>query len=240
MNISDYKYKIELHAHTKPCSSCSSTSPENMVKYCKEAGCDAVAITNHLQPHWHISNFNSKKELMDKFLWDYRETKRIGDMEGLTVILGVEVHLAENNNDYLIYGIDEDFIGTAAEYLHADLKTLYTELKDDKNVFIHAHPFRNNMTRMPDEYLDGIETFNMHPGHFGNVSRVCQYAKEHDFKITTCGSDFHDVPNHGLALLRTKTLPKDSFELAELLKSRDYLFDISGNIIIPYGFNGEL
>ena len=50
MNVNDYKYKIELHAHTNPGSGCSSVSPERMVAVHKKSGCDAVVITNHFEP----------------------------------------------------------------------------------------------------------------------------------------------------------------------------------------------
>ena len=40
----------------------------------------------------------------------------------------------------------------------------------------------------------------------------------------------------GMVALRTKTLPEDSFELADILKSRDYVIEIGGNMIFPYGY----
>ena len=236
MNVEEYLYKIELHAHTNPGSSCSSVTPEKMVAIHKQIGCDAVVITNHFQPDYFYKNFNSKQELIDKYLEGYRKTYEIGQREGLTVLLGMEIRVAENSNDYLVYGIDDEFIGKASEYLDKNLELLYKNLKNDRNVIIQAHPFRNGMTEMPKEFLDGIETFNLHPGHNSRVGMASSYVKENNILITTCGSDFHDEPNYGLALLRSKTLPRDSFELAELIKSRDYLFDISGNIVIPSGF----
>ena len=59
--------------------------------------------------------------------------------------------------------------------------------------------------------------------------------KKQGFKIVTAGSDFHEinVGYEAVAALRTKTLPNDSFELAKILKSGDYLFNVAGSIIIP-------
>ena len=51
--------------------------------------------------------------------------------------------------------------------------------------------------------------------------------------IKTCGTDFHHEGHQGLGATLTKTLPEDSVGIAEILKSRDYLFDVAGNIIIP-------
>ena len=85
MNIQDYKYKIELHAHTKPVSGCSSIRPERMVEIIKELGCDAVVITNHCRT-------GSDKNFAEHYLNDYRRTKEAGDKCGLNVILGMELY----------------------------------------------------------------------------------------------------------------------------------------------------
>ena len=87
---------------------------------------------------------------------------------------------------------------------------------------------------MDASLLDGAETFNMHPGHNAAIGLSVKYAKENGLTITTAGSDFHhlNVKHEGVSALRTRTLPKDSFELAELLKQGDYLFEIGGEAIV--------
>ena len=47
MNIKDYKYKIETHAHTKPMSPCATLKPEEVIKKYAEIGFSAITITNH-------------------------------------------------------------------------------------------------------------------------------------------------------------------------------------------------
>ena len=37
-------------------------------------------------------------------------------------------------------------------------------------------------------------------------------------------------------MIRTKFKPKTSFDIAEVLKNGDFLFDIGGNIVVPYNF----
>ncbi len=224
MNIKDYKYRIELHAHTSPVSGCSSVSPERMAEVHKELGIDAVVITNHF--------YNSQN--MDEYMDSFYRCKKRGDELGVTVILGMEYN--GSGNDYLVYGIDEEFVRAAHKYASGDYNEFYDNMKNDKNIMLHAHPFRGPWRDLGDDRLDGIEIFNLHPGHNSRIGMAARYFKEHNLKIAICGSDFHDEPNYNMALLRTKTLPKDSFELAELLKTRDYLFEISGNIVVPYGF----
>ena len=42
-----YKYRIELHAHTTPASVCSEIPPKQMVETYKDLGYDAITLTNH-------------------------------------------------------------------------------------------------------------------------------------------------------------------------------------------------
>lgn len=240
MDLDKYKYKIELHTHTWPCSGCSSISPQKMAQIHKELGYDAVVITNHMQHGcFNMSKFASREEMLSKYMNDYYEARDEGDRIGITVLLGAEVNLSENRNDYLVYGVDEEFIVKASENLDKPLSEFYKVVKTDKNVIIQAHPFRPNMVRMPKEYIDGLEVFNLNPNHNGAVGIAAKYAAEEGYDLTICGSDFHNEPHQDVAAIKTKILPSDSFELAALLKSRDFLFDFSGNIVIPRGFAGK-
>ena len=104
------------------------------------------------------------------------------------------------------------------------------------SLFIQAHPFRNDMVTVDPSLLDGIEVFNLHPNHNSRVGIASLYAKENKLSVITAGSDFHhkDRKHEGVAALRTKYLPEDSFGLASLLKAGDYLFEAGrNNIIIP-------
>ena len=53
MNIKDYKYKIETHAHTSPMSPCADFTPEEVIK--KYAAdfmfCGIFFITNYYISH---------------------------------------------------------------------------------------------------------------------------------------------------------------------------------------------
>ena len=90
------------------------------------------------------------------------------------------------------------------------------------------------MTMCNPELLDGAETFNLHPGHNSRIGIAVRYAAENGLKITTAGSDFHhpDRGHEAVSALRTKDLPKDSFHLAKILKSGDYIFEVGENNIV--------
>lgn len=249
MDINDYKYKTELHAHCNPGSACSDVTPERLVELYKQKGCDAVAITNHIHMR-HVGRYceasyfyecaQDKRQMTKMYLEGYRRAYEAGKAVGLNVLLGMEIcFFDENGNDYLVFGIDEDFIEKSIYYMDKTLADFYSAMKNDKNVIIQAHPFRNDLLPMPKEYIDGIETFNLQLSNDSKVGFACRHAFENNISITTCGSDFHHEEDCAAAIMRAKTLPKDSFELAEIIKSGDYLFDLSGNIAVPFGFKGE-
>lgn len=235
MNIKElakeYKYKIETHAHTFPMSPCADFSPQEVIEKYAKLGFDAVVITNHF---YSYSFSGDKKEIANKrFLDDFYKAEEAAKKYKLKVIFGMEIHFSDSNNDYLLYGIDQNDLDILYDLTFTDYKTFYETFKNDRNVILQAHPFRPNMVLQEPELLDGIEVFNMHPGHNSKIGIAAQYAANHPHFIKTCGTDFHHEGHQGLGGILTKTLPKDSFEFAEILKSRDYLLDISGNIIIP-------
>lgn len=230
---SKYPFKLELHAHTSPVSLCGHVSPEDTVKAYADVGCDCLVITNHLNPDWLEGD---PDERAAEYLDDYYRAKARGEELGVHVILGVEVRFTENSNDYLVYGVEPDDIAKIIPFIDKGIAEFYRGFKTEKNLILQAHPFRKNMVLAPVDSIDGIEAFNCHPNHNSKIAVAARYAKEHGF-VYTGGSDHHDTEQEALCVTRVKKLPADSFELAEILRSRDYLFDISGNIVIPYAYD---
>ncbi len=231
--ITDYKYRMELHAHTSPASACSQISPKEMVDTYKGIGYDAVVITNHF--NYQPSDV-SKEDYIDRYLYDFEQTKLYGDQMGIKVYLGAEIRFTDSNNDYLVYGVDRAMLSEIYDLLPLGLENFRKNYSMQGSTFVQAHPMRDGMDEIDSSLLDGIEVFNMHPGHNSRVGMVSVYAKKNNISIITAGSDFHHPGrNHeGVAALRCKELPKDGFALADLLKSDDYLLEIGrNNIIIP-------
>ena len=163
MRISEeYRYKTELHAHTKPVSLCSEITPEEIVRAYYEYGCDTLTVTNHLNPDWTPSR-------TDEYLSGYYDTKKAAEGTGMNVVLGVEIRFTENANDYLVYGVSFGDIEKMIRLIPYGITEFYKEIKTRENIILQAHPFRNGMTLAPLDSIDGIETFNMHPGHNSRV-----------------------------------------------------------------------
>ena len=90
------------------------------------------------------------------------------------------------------------------------------------------------MVQVPKEFLDGIEIMNMHPGKQSRVALATKYALEHNYQLFTVGTDLHHRGHEGVSALRTKILPENEKQLVELLKSRDYIFEIGGLPMLVY------
>ena len=231
--LNEYKYQIELHAHTSPGSSCSQISPDMMAKTYKELGYDAVTIANHFIYEYQGL---SKEQMIGRFMKDYEMTAEAGEKEGIKIYLAAEIRFTENDNDYLVYGVTREMLEEIYDLLPYGIINFRKEYKMPDSVFLQAHPFREGMELVPPECLDGIEVFNLHPNHNSKVGLASKYAKENNFSIITAGSDFHHPNrNHeGVSALRSKILPEDGLSLAKLLKSGDYLLETGmNNIIIP-------
>ncbi len=232
INLKDYKYRIELHAHTKPASACSEISPEDVVSVYHSLNCHAVCITNHFTSNLFPGTLSKTEheETVIKFYNDFLRAKTQGDKLGIEVIFGLELRFAENINDYLIYGIDFDEALKISYLLGTTVADFRNNYKNENSVFIQAHPFRNGMTEVPISLLDGIEAFNMHPHHNSRIGVSAKYALQNNL-IAIAGTDYHHPSHEGLAITQTKTLPKNSFELAAILKTSDFIINIGGFIV---------
>lgn len=228
-NISQYQYKTELHLHTSPASGCSEVAPEVAVKLYADLGYHSVVVCNHFYPGMRF--FEEREKCVHEYLADYENAMAAGKKYGVNIIFGCEIRFSENSNDYLLFGIDEDFVKEAYDCLDMGIENFSKHFRNKERLLIQAHPFRNGMTVVPPECLDGIETFNMHPNHNSRVALAAKYAREHGL-IPTVGSDFHHLGHEGVSALLTKTEIKTSGDIVDVLRSRDYLFEIGGSVLL--------
>ena len=227
----EYKYRTELHAHTNPVSSCGKFPANEVLDTYLKLGVNTLVITNHLKEK-HLEG-RTTEELCEFYLNDYYKAVEAAKGTKMNVALGVEIRFTGTINDYLVYGVCPNDIENMISYVKKDIQTFYTEFHNDKNVIIHAHPFRKNMEPTPIGYVDGVETFNCHPGHNSIIPFACRLAREHDLLVTG-GSDYHEEGRHGTCITRTKCELRDSYDVAEAIRSRDIIFDLFGHTVIPY------
>ena len=230
--IALYRFKTELHAHALPISRCSEFVPEALAKVYGKVGVDTLVLTNHFTPSQ--VDERSKEELTEAYWNCYEDVAQAAEKEGFRAIFAMEIRFRQNSNDYLLYGITKEDLPFLYDAVKdgMDIDEFYRAFHSDRVLIFQAHPYRNGCEPAKSESIDGIEVFNMHPGHNSRPAIAARMANEAGL-IATGGTDFHHPGHEACCLLRSKTKPTDSHSLAELLRRRDYLLDISGSIILP-------
>ena len=224
-----YPYRIELHAHTKPASSCAEIPTEDVLRTFKDDGYSGIAITNHFYQ-------GAKGMAIEQFAEFYKaelfNALELGEKIGIKVYAGAELRFVnQNNNDYLLFGYNPDDLYYILQNLYGTLEDFVRNYKTDEMFLLQAHPFRNGMEQIDADLLDGVEVFNMHPNHNSRVAVAEKYAEKNG-KIKTMGTDYHHLNHDNLCATRTPYLPRNEKELIKLLRSEDYIFEIGDRIIL--------
>ena len=225
-----YPYRIELHAHTKPVSPCSEIPPAELVQRYLDQGFHGIVITNHFNLDYLLGL--PKEEALAYYLSGYEQTVAAAEGTGLQILLGTEIRFNEHTNEFLIYGVDRQILSECYDYLDKSFSAYREEVHLPNSVLVQAHPFRDRNVPREAALLDGIEVFNMHPGHNSRVAQAAKLAASMPNCVKTVGTDFHHATHEGLCALRVRELPKDSFALAAILRSGDYVFEIGGDALI--------
>lgn len=215
------EYKYELHCHTSDVSLCASSSAEEAIKFYKEKGYDGIVITDHYSPQTflHLSLFPHKH--IKRFVKGY-ERARAAAGDDFTVLLGCEVRFFFTIDDFLIYGITEDFLKNSGNLMILYLKRLF-RLCDEKGLLLlEAHPFRELRFRHNPKYLHGCEVFNgKDKGKPANI-KARLWAKKNGFSVVTSGGDFHKASDTVPGGIITDKPIRTNEELLEVLKSGNF------------------
>jgi len=190
-------YKYDTHVHTSETSPCGCVSAVELVHLYKDAGFQGIVITDHYFDGFFESlRGMSWEEKVDNYLKGYKIALNEGKKIGLNVILGMEIRFGSSPNDYLVYGIDEEFLKEYPELYNLDLSR-FRELISDKGILIYqAHPFRPYIVPADPKLLDGVEVHNGNPRHNSHNEKALEFARKYCLKESS-GSDFHQYEDLG-------------------------------------------
>ena len=220
------QFKTELHAHTSEVSPCGHvTAPEVAERFIAE-GYSSLVITNHYCDYVIDNLKGSWQEKMDYYVYPYHLMKEYAG-DRLNVILGCELRFEGSINDYLIYGITEEFLRANPDLHKMSLRTFADLAHESGMLVVQAHPFRNGITIVNPALLDGMETFNGTPSYDGRNSVADAWAQQYGL-IRTSGSDFHNPDQRGYGGILTSAAIRTGEELVSVLKSGNYILRCEG------------
>lgn len=222
-------YKSDLHCHTIDVSKCADLPLEEMVENYIALGYSTMVITDHFSP----STFEDMPHLdwnekCDFYLSGYKRAKKLADGR-INVLLGMEYRNIYSPNDYLVYGMTEEFMkkynaDNDNNILNMHLKEFVSALHDAGMLIYQAHPFRNGLTVLKPGRTDGIETLNAHKGHDSRNDIAALWAKK--YNLMTCGgSDCHHRGGEGRGGIITDFEIKTNDDLLRALKGEVNLID---------------
>ena len=212
------EYKYEMHCHTGCVSRCGRVEPERIVQLYTEKGYNGIVVTDHYSPMTFTPNWCPQRQI-DFYLSGYRRMKDYAG-DDFTVLLGLELRHYFTANDYLIYGVDEEFFFNAGNLMLPWEKQVFEMCKDKGYLVFQAHPFRTGIRQCNPDYIDGVEVYNGKTNKQQN-SKALEWAKSNN-KLMVSGSDFHTVKNLAKGGIITDSPIKSNKDLLEALKSQNF------------------
>lgn len=215
------EFLLESHAHTAEVSTCAHLYADEIVDFYVDEGYHGIVITDHLKSDFFERNKHlDHKDAIDAYLLGYRKVRDYAG-DKLKVFLGLEVSLDNSPNDYLVFGVEEDFLYKNKDFHKLKIKEFSKLVRQNGFLLVQAHPFRKGMRIVDPFLLDGIEVYNGNSSHNSSNAVAEAWAERFDL-IGTSGSDFHyffrTKPG---GMIFDKEL-KTNAELVEALRAREY------------------
>ena len=150
-----------------------------------------------------------------------RRAREIGKKYDLLVLGAYELRFDENANDYLVYGMTEEFTRNYSSIFTNGVKAFSESAQQNGFLLYQAHPFRNGMTVINPDVLFGIEVQNTHPRHDSRNDIALAWAEKYGLhKIA--GSDCHRIEDVGTSAIVTEEKIQNMDDLVQILKDERF------------------
>lgn len=185
-------YKYEVHAHTSNVSACGFVEAAEAVRMHKKVGYQGIIFTDHFHNDYLVSLGNlSWEEKVDQFMTGYQRAKEEGIKHDMDIFWGVELRFTENENDFLVYGLTEEYLKSHVNLQESNIQDFMKSLEGREDILvIQAHPFRAGCSLVDPLTVHGLEIHNGNPRHNSQDHLADKVAIDNDLFISS-GSDFH-------------------------------------------------
>ncbi len=228
-------YRTELHCHSAECSECGFLTADEVARKFIRLKIDTIVMTNHLKTY-EIERLGGYERCVDLIFEAYERAKEAAG-DKLNVLLGVEVGLDKPRNDYLIYGINREFLMEDMKICTRTPEEVYRRTKEAGMLFIQAHPRRGSCVVVESKYLDGYEIFNCQSDKIPDYDFFAAEWDKHrlgDAPIFTAGSDFHGEHTYVDAGIVTDHPIVTNEDLMNTLRNRSFSIVCRDDIIDIY------
>jgi len=214
--------KIDLHVHTSEVSQCGQLPAREIVRLYKEAGYDAIVITNHFE-RGTAGHF--ERHGMNDFFKVHKDGLKLaqdaGKEYGILVLGAYELRFNENFNDYLVFGMPDEMAKDYNKLFEMRPREFSKLAQENGILFYQAHPFRNGMVINRPDYLFGIEIHNGHPDHDSRNDIAKMWAEKYNLHMIG-GSDCHHAGGVGKSGIITDANVRNMDDLVEVLRNDNY------------------
>lgn len=221
-------FRYEVHTHTNEVSSCGCVDAAVAVQMHKKAGYQGIIITDHFHEEYFESLGSiSWEEKVDCYLSGYKKAAEEGQKIDMDILWGLELRFTENDNDYLVYGVDEKFLKENPDFYKSSLIDFMKHIKQREDILIfQAHPFRDGCKLADPLIVHGLEVYNGNSRHDSRNELAAKVAFENNLLVIS-GSDFHrpeDLAKSGILLPERISTNR---ELIKFLKKNQWDFLIT-------------
>lgn len=216
-------FLYEPHAHTAETSRCGHLPAAQVVERYAARGFTGVVITDHLHNEYlsRVDLQGSWDAVADHFLAGYRAAKARGDQLGLDVLLGAELRFPENENDYLVYGIDEAWLRANPYPCRMSARAFFAKYHEQV-LIIHAHPYRDGNTEVFEDAVHGAEIINASCRHENGNEAALGLCLRHPAYFRLAGSDTHRAGDEARAGVILPRRAGDSAAYRQMIESRQF------------------
>lgn len=197
-------YLYETHLHTSEASACGQVSGSDYIDFMMSRGFSGMFVTDHFfNGNSAVPRYFPWKEKVKRYVIGYEKARDAAKGKDFDVFFGVEYCF--EGDEYLIYGVDEDWLLANEDILPCSKEEVYRRVHEAGGIMIQAHPYRERYylqdIRLTPAICDGIEIYNAANPDNQNALAY-RYALELNVPMTA-GSDihfFHEKPMGGMLL----------------------------------------
>ena len=214
----DYIY--ETHMHTSEASRCAKKPAAEGVAHMISKGYKGVIVTDHFHNGSTCVDRNLPwNEWVDGYCKGYENAKKAAEDTDLSVFFGVEFNF--QGDEYLLYGIDKEWLLSHPQMLEYSRKELFEEVDKAGGLMIHAHPYRERYyifeIFLSPENCHGVEIYNAQNPSYQNALAY-RYAKKYKLPMSS-GSDIHFKTEEVLGGVRCSRPLKDIHDFVQAFKN---------------------